>query len=159
MLRRNCFGAVFEKMFEHQKVMTCIVPPCLHLYQNGGNSGPPAVIHYREGESMLLQAFKDRVTVVFSTLFQDDDDIVIGKVFLQVSLSHSTVNLHCECYVLTHHQEFKEGRKGNMQAPQVLFSHRDPPTELAGTNAATGQNVGYITFGKLQEAHSNGRTQ
>ena len=29
---------------------------------------------------------KDRVTVIFSTLFKDDDDIVISKVFMQVRM-------------------------------------------------------------------------
>ena len=28
---------------------------------------------------------KDRVTVIFSTVFKDDDDVIIGKVFMQVS--------------------------------------------------------------------------
>lgn len=45
-------------------------------------------------------------------------------------------------------QEFKEGRRNYQQAPQVLFSHRDPPAELEGTDARTGENIGYITFGK-----------
>lgn len=31
-----------------------------------------------------VEAKKDRVTVVFSTVFKDDDDVVIGKVFMQV---------------------------------------------------------------------------
>lgn len=31
-----------------------------------------------------VHAKKDRVTVVFSTRFKDDDDIIIGKVFMQV---------------------------------------------------------------------------
>lgn len=52
--------------------------------------------------------------------------MVIGKVFVQ---------------------EFKEGRRGNANAPQVLFSHRDPPMELQGTDARVGDNIGYITFG------------
>ena len=66
-----------------------------------------------------MSAGKDRVTVIFSTIFTDDDDIVIGKVFMQ---------------------EFKEGRRGSQTAPQVLFSHAEPPL--------TGANVGYITFGE-----------
>ena len=45
-------------------------------------------------------------------------------------------------------QEFKEGRRKFQQAPQVLFSHKEPPSELAGTDAAVGDNVGYITFGE-----------
>ena len=32
-----------------------------------------------------VAAQKDRVTVIFSTLFTDDDDIIIGKVFMQAS--------------------------------------------------------------------------
>ncbi|CAI8013156.1 Actin-related protein 2/3 complex subunit 2-A [Geodia barretti] len=74
---------------------------------------------------MYVSAQKDRVTVIFSTIFTDDDDIIIGKVFMQ---------------------EFKEGRRGSGTAPQVLFSHAEPPAELQGTDALTGQNVGYITF-------------
>ena len=31
-----------------------------------------------------MEAKKDRVTVVFSTVFKDDDDVIIGKVFMQV---------------------------------------------------------------------------
>uniref|UniRef100_K1RC56 Arp2/3 complex 34 kDa subunit n=1 Tax=Magallana gigas TaxID=29159 RepID=K1RC56_MAGGI len=30
-----------------------------------------------------VDAQKDRVTVIFSTIFKDDDDVVIGKVFMQ----------------------------------------------------------------------------
>jgi len=44
-------------------------------------------------------------------------------------------------------QEFKEGRRQYQQAPQVLFSHREPPLELQNTDARTGDNIGYITFG------------
>jgi actin related protein 2/3 complex subunit 2 len=53
---------------------------------------------------------------------------VIGKVFMQ---------------------EFKEGRRASHTAPQVLFSHREPPLELQNTDARVGENIGYITFGKL----------
>ncbi len=67
------------------------------------------------------------MTVIFSTVFTDDDDVIIGKVFMQ---------------------EFKEGRRGSQTAPQVLFSHAEPPSELASTDALTGDNVGYITFGE-----------
>ena len=42
----------------------------------------------------------------------------------------------------------KEGRRASQTAPQVLFSHREPPLELKGTNAVVGDNIGYITFGK-----------
>jgi len=111
LLKRNCFASVFEKYF---------------AFQQAGSSGHKrAVIHYRDDETMYVDAQKDRVTVIFSTIFKDDDDVIIGKVFMQ---------------------EFKEGRRNYQQAPQVLFSHKDPPSELQNTDAATGDNIGYITF-------------
>lgn len=48
-------------------------------------------------------------------------------------------------------QEFKEGRRASHTAPQVLFSHREPPLELKDTDAAVGDNIGYITFGLYHE--------
>lgn len=74
-----------------------------------------------------VEAKADRVTVVFSTIFRDEDDVVIGKVFMQ---------------------ELREGRRASHTAPQVLFSHREPPLELANTEAIVGDNIGYVTFGK-----------
>lgn len=55
-------------------------------------------------------------------------------------------------------QEFKEGRRASHTAPQVLFSHREPPLELKDTDAAVGDNIGYITFGK-QAALRSGDTR
>lgn len=73
-----------------------------------------------------VEAKSDRVTVVFSTIFKDEDDMVIGKMFLQ---------------------ELKEGRRASHTAPQVLFNHREPPLELQDCDAAVGDSIGYITFG------------
>ena len=87
-----------------------------------------AVINYRDEETLYIEAKADRVTVVFSTVFRDEDDIVLGKVFLQ---------------------ELREGRRASHTAPQVLFSHREPPLELQSTDARIGDNIGYITFGML----------
>lgn len=109
-LKRNCFAAVFEKYFEAQA---------------SGTDIKRAVIHYREGESIYVEAKSDRVTVIFSTTFKEKDDAVIGGVFLQ---------------------EFKEGRRASATAPQVLFSTKAPPNELKGTDAKSGDDVGYITF-------------
>jgi len=70
----------------------------------------------------------DRVTVIFSTVFKDSkfkEDMIIAKVFLQ---------------------EFVEVRRRFNQAPQILYSHRNPPVELEGTDAKVGDNVAYITF-------------
>lgn len=74
-----------------------------------------------------VEAKPDRVTVVFSTIFRDEDDVIIGKVFMQ---------------------ELREGRRASHTAPQVLFSHREPPLELANTDARVGDNIGYVTFGR-----------
>lgn len=111
LLKRNCFASVFEKYFEY--------------LDKGQDSQKRAVIHYRDNETMYVEAKKDRVTVIFSTIFKDSDDVIIGKVFMQ---------------------EFKEGRRLYQQAPQVLFSHKEPPLELQKTDAKVGDNIGYITF-------------
>lgn len=74
-----------------------------------------------------VEAKPDRVTVVFSTIFRDEDDVIIGKVFMQ---------------------ELREGRRASHTAPQVLFSHREPPLELANSDARVGDNIGYVTFGR-----------
>uniref|UniRef100_A0A6M2DDZ5 Arp2/3 complex 34 kDa subunit n=1 Tax=Xenopsylla cheopis TaxID=163159 RepID=A0A6M2DDZ5_XENCH len=119
LLKRHCFASVFEKYFDFQ--------------ENGNDGEKRAVIDYRSDETMYVEAKSDRVTVVFSTVFREDDDVVIGKVFMQ---------------------EFREGRRASHTAPQVLFSHRDPPRELANTDAKVGDNIGYITF-VLFPRHTN----
>ena len=43
-------------------------------------SDKTAIVHYHEDEAVYISAQTDRVTVIFSTLFKDPDDIVIGKV-------------------------------------------------------------------------------
>ncbi|KAL3232359.1 Actin-related protein 2/3 complex subunit 2 [Nakaseomyces bracarensis] len=69
------------------------------------------VIKYRDEENIFVKASSDRVTVIFETIFQDETDKILGKVFLQ---------------------EFADARKRNrgiQSAPQVLFSH-EPPLEI-----------------------------
>ncbi|XP_041477878.1 actin-related protein 2/3 complex subunit 2-like [Lytechinus variegatus] len=119
LLKRNCFASVFEKYFKYQDEEVA--------------SKTTAVINYRDDETMYVSSQGDRVTVIFSTIFKDDDDVIIGKVFMQ---------------------EFKEGRKASHTAPQVLFSHKEPPRELEGSNAAVGDNIGYVTF-VLEKRHTN----
>ncbi|TPP67560.1 Arp2/3 complex 34 kDa subunit [Fasciola gigantica] len=72
-----------------------------------------------------VNAMHDRVTVIFSTMFKDPDDMMIGKVFMQ---------------------EFTESQRRLDRAPQVLYSHRIPPSELQGTGAAVNDSLAYITF-------------
>jgi actin related protein 2/3 complex subunit 2 len=112
LLKRNCFASVFEKYFEFQ--------------EKGETGHKTAVINYRNDETLFVRALEDRVTVIFSTTFKGEDDIILGKVFMQ---------------------EFSETRRKFQQAPQVLFSYKNPPGELNDTNAIVGENRGYITFG------------
>ena len=69
LLKRNCFASVFEKYFD---------------LVGKDETQERAVINYREDETMYVEAKADRVTVIFSTVFKDDDDVIIGKVFMQV---------------------------------------------------------------------------
>ncbi|CAI2732860.1 unnamed protein product [Schistosoma spindalis] len=114
LLKRNCFAAVFEKFFEFHASMSEEAVGC-----------KKAVIHYRPDETLYISALADRVTVIFSTVFKESDDLIIAKVFLQ---------------------ELTEVRRRFDRAPQVLYSQSVPPSELAGTDAAVGENVAYITF-------------
>lgn len=78
------------------------------------------VIKYRDDENIFVKAASDRVTVIFETIFQDETDKILGKVFLQ---------------------EFVDARKRNrgiQSAPQVLFSH-EPPLEIQ--SVAQNQNT------------------
>lgn len=111
LFKRNCYAAVFEKYFEFQ--------------ERGEEGHKRAVIHLCDEETMYIEAKSDRVTVIFSTVYKNETDIIIGKVFMK---------------------EFKEGRRASHTSPQVIFSHRDPPMELRDTDAKTGDNIGYITF-------------
>ncbi|CAH0725571.1 unnamed protein product, partial [Brenthis ino] len=111
LLKRNCFASVFERYFR--------------LQEDGDVSHKRAVINYRQDETLYVEAQEDRVTVVFSTVFRHEDDMVIGKVFMQ---------------------ELKEGRRASHTAPQVLFSHKEPPLELLDTDAKVGDNISYVTF-------------
>ncbi len=52
-------------------------------------------------------------------------------------------------------QEFSEAKRRFDGAPQVIYQHRDPPKELAGTDAASGDNIAYITFGTFTLSSSS----
>lgn len=75
MLKRNCLAAVFEAYFEFQSKQA----PTTAVQKR-------AVIHYRDDETMYVSASSDRVTVIFSTVFKDADDNIIGRVFMEVSV-------------------------------------------------------------------------
>ncbi|CCE64438.1 hypothetical protein TPHA_0H02340 [Tetrapisispora phaffii CBS 4417] len=88
-------------------------------------------IQNRDDEQFFIKASNDRVTVIFETIFQDETDKILGKVFLQ---------------------EFVDARKRNrsiQSAPQVLVSN-EPPLELQSfTSSRNPQNDAsrrFITF-------------
>lgn len=49
-------------------------------------------MHYRDDETIYVQASFDRVTVIFSTMFREETDRIFGKVFLQVSVTSVPYN-------------------------------------------------------------------
>jgi actin related protein 2/3 complex subunit 2 len=74
LLKRNALAAPFELAFKEQK----------SLESSGTGQGQLQAVHYRDEEAIYIQAAHDRVTVIFSTVFREETDRVIGKVFLQV---------------------------------------------------------------------------
>ncbi|KAK6201422.1 Arp complex subunit [Scheffersomyces amazonensis] len=132
LLKRHAIAAPFEQAFTRYD----------ELVQTYANSNTYAeeiqqelqnekvlVIKYRGlDECIYIKPSFDRVTVIFSTVFQDETDKIFGKVFLQ---------------------EFVDARKRSVQtAPQVLYSHKEAPLDI--TNYVQGkkddENKGYITF-------------
>jgi actin related protein 2/3 complex, subunit 2 len=75
LLKRNALAAPFERAFQEQK----------RLESAESGRGELTQIHYRDEEAIYIQASHDRVTVIFSTVFREETDRVIGKVFLQGS--------------------------------------------------------------------------
>ncbi|CDS00294.1 probable ARC35-subunit of the Arp2/3 complex [Sporisorium scitamineum] len=127
LLKRNAMAAPFERAFALQKQLEAAA-------SEAGTAGVPSTgtesmpINYRDDEAIYVIPSADRVTVVFTTTFKEETDKVLGKVFLQ---------------------EFVDARRqpSIQNAPQVLYSNRDPPLEVrnvAGLNR--GDDVGYVTF-------------
>ncbi|KIJ30338.1 hypothetical protein M422DRAFT_36626 [Sphaerobolus stellatus SS14] len=118
LIKRNVLAAPFERAFTAQQ----------SLEANAGAVGELMAIHYRDEEAIYVQAAHDRVTVIFSTTFTEETDRIFGKVFLQ---------------------EFVDARRlpTIQNAPQVLYSSRDPPLEIRDVKGlASGDDVGYVTF-------------
>jgi len=78
-------------------------------------------IPYRGSERVFIKPEgKDRLTVVVGVNFKDQDDIIIGKVFLQ---------------------EFQKSIGG---APSVTFTQKEPPGEIRALKNLSAD--GYVTF-------------
>ncbi|ORX46485.1 P34-Arc-domain-containing protein [Hesseltinella vesiculosa] len=118
LLKRNLLAAPFEQAFSEQEQYEDADKP--------NPSSPLMAVHYREEEAIYIQSKHDRVTVIFSTTFKDETDKIFGKVFLQ---------------------EFVDVRRRRaLQAPQVLFTTREPPRELAHLNLRDSDDISYLTF-------------
>ncbi|KAJ7126548.1 actin-related protein ARPC2 [Mycena crocata] len=118
LFKRNALAAPFELGFTSQK----------GLESAGTGTGDLMQIHYRDEEAIYIQASNDRVTVIFSTVFRDETDRIYGKVFLQ---------------------EFVDARRqpSIQNAPQVLYSNREPPLEIRHLpNLRNTEDTGYVTF-------------
>src|SRR5579862_3665311 len=136
LMKRNALAAPFEGAFAAHATLSKSAPQSLegsHAQPTQANTGV-AAIHYREEEAIYISPQADRVTVIFSTVFREEVDHIFGEVFLR---------------------EFVDARKrpALQNAPQVLFSNRDPPLEIRGMpEVAKSRNntkgeIGYITFG------------
>lgn len=125
LLKRNVLSAPFERAFDQQE--------CLAKEQKNSNSvmnkvGEIIEIPYRNEEAIFIIPSSDRVTVIYSTIFSEETDRILGKVFLQ---------------------EFVDARRrpAIQNAPQVLYSYRDPPLEIQSIkNLNLVENIGYVTF-------------
>ncbi|KAJ2785392.1 Arp complex subunit [Coemansia interrupta] len=115
MLKRNVLASPFLRAFEYWESQ-----------QEG--AGPLMATHYRDDEAIYVQAQQDRVTVIFSTLFKEEVDRVLGKVFLQ---------------------EFVDARRqaSIQNAPQVFYSSREAPLEIRHLQGLKqDESVGYVSF-------------
>ncbi|KAA1097274.1 hypothetical protein PGT21_001494 [Puccinia graminis f. sp. tritici] len=126
LLKRNALAAPFERAFEIQKALEAN-PPNPDAPPRDPNQDLMA-LNYRPEEAIYVIPNVDRVTVVFSTIFREDTDMVYGKVFLQ---------------------EFVDARRrpAIQTAPQILYSNREPPREINHIpGLAATENMGYVTF-------------
>jgi len=133
LLKRNAVAAPFEHAFRNAKA--------LEAGQSAPNAQEMMQIHYRDEEAIYIQAAHDRVTVVFSTMFREETDKIVGKVFLQ---------------------EFVDARRqpSIQTAPQVLYTTKEPPLEIRGVpGLRDSDDIGYVTFVIFPRHYSTPDTQ
>ena len=119
--------------------------------------GEVMAIHYREEEAIYIKASHDRVTVIFSTIFREETDRIFGKVFLQVSTDYCCLP---QAPYRALAQEFVDARRlpTLQNAPQVLYTNRDPPLELRGIpGLKSSEDVGYVTCGVFGVTYFEGQ--
>ena len=133
LIKRNAMAAPFEKAFTIQRQLEAAAEgntseSAPTTGSAGAGAGAVMSINYREDEAIYVIPSADRVTVIFSTTFKEETDKIFGKVFLQ---------------------EFVDARRqpSIQNAPQVLYSNREPPLEIrAVPGLSRGEDVGYVTF-------------
>lgn len=88
LIKRNALAAPFLASFEEQKSLQASYKEPAGAQQMdlepSEHKGELKIINYRDNEAIFVRASHDRVTVIFSTQFQDETDRVYGRVFLQV---------------------------------------------------------------------------
>jgi actin related protein 2/3 complex subunit 2 len=108
LLKRNIFAVPFLAVAE-------------------GKTKNMVVLNYRSNEALYLKPEADSVTAIFSINFKDQDDIVLGKVFLQ---------------------EFQDCRRSMSGAPAVSFAQKERPMELRDVPGVyEGADQGFVSFG------------
>lgn len=132
LIKRNALAAPFTIAFEEQKKLQAEYKEPAGAQQmdlqQTESKGELMIVNYREGEAMFIRASHDRVTIIFSTVFEEETDRIFGRVFLQ---------------------EFYDARKlqSLQSAPQVTYSNREPPLEIRHIpGLKKHENVGYVTF-------------
>lgn len=81
LLKRNMLAAPFEMAFMQQELLAKEQESAKETINKVGEV---MEIPYREEEAIFIIPSFDRVTVIFSTIFREETDRIIGKVFLQV---------------------------------------------------------------------------
>jgi len=112
LLKRHTLAAPFYKVFADIEAKK--------------PAAPLIEIRYRDDETLYLKPEADRVIVIFTVSFKDNDDVIFAKVFLQ---------------------EYQDARKTMSNAPSVLFSQKEPPLELKGVkNLQVRDGQGFVSF-------------
>jgi len=113
LLKRNVLAAPFYKIFADVEAKKPANPNLVE-------------IRYRDDEAIYIKQESDRVIVIFTIMFKDQDDVVFAKVFLQ---------------------EYQDARKTMSNAPSVMFSQKEPPMELKGVkNLKVLPGQGFVSF-------------
>jgi actin related protein 2/3 complex subunit 2 len=111
LLKRHILAAPFYKVFGDIEAK---------------RSGNLIEIHYRDNEAFYLKPEGDRCIVIFSIYFQDPDDAVLAKTFIQ---------------------EYQDARRTISNAPAVNYSQKEPPLELKGVrNLRVDDKTSFVSF-------------